>query len=163
MRALELSNAGIENPNLDFRTEKGRHSSMPKVDIITADEEALGKHAVQVASSQTPLSIKVLHQAYDRQKDSILFGKFPAEIRNKIYESLLIANGSINPDHWDSKQDYNSQGLGQDFDTTITRCCVATLLEASPILYGRNEFVFGLPEEIAEFKCPGKPSPRKIP
>lgn len=91
-------------------------------------------------------------RAYSIQKQSTFFGKFPAEIRNRIYDFLLVADEIVNPGH--QRVSTNNYGCGKvpaGLDATIARTCRAALLESYPILYGRNVFAFVTPDQINRY------------
>lgn len=87
----------------------------------------------------TPLQI-----AYQKQKDSVFFGKLPAEIRIQIYEHLLLTPEPVAPflpratvidrKTKDTSIEYEKSSK---LDATIARTCRAAFYEAHPILYGR--------------------------
>ena len=94
-------------------------------------------------------TVMPLQIAYSNQKHSILFGKFPAEIRNRIYEVLLLT---------DQLADDRSQDPTPYFwvlkviEGAIVRTCRAVLFETYPVLYGRNTFFFSEAFQIEKFQ-----------
>lgn len=69
-----------------------------------------------------------LKTAYEKQKDSVFFGKFSPEVRDKIYGYLLITTEPI--------EYYTTVDVG------IMSTCRACTSETYPILYGRNIYTF---------------------
>ena len=86
-----------------------------------------------ITESETPLQ-----RAYRMQESSILFGRCPGEIRNKIYEYLLITDEEIDHRQMRCVSSMKSVVPGGQ----IVRTCRAVLCESYPILYGRNIFSF---------------------
>lgn len=110
----------------------------------------------------TPVQI-----AYENQKDSNLFARIPAEIRNKIYGYLLIAHEIITPDHrffgfaaamvrCGRLGDYGiGCTLAAGVHGAVVRTCRACVYETYPILYGQNIFSFGRQREFDHFMVGG--------
>lgn len=108
-----------------------------------------------------------LQKAYLAQEGSVFFGKgkgkFSAEIRNMIYEHLLIAHETITPDHYPHPEQYGEFDLNllvgdkqaAGLHAGIARTCRAILYETYPILYGCNVFEFWLPHHIRGFERTG--------
>ena len=108
-----------------------------------------------------------LQIAYEKQKDSVFFGKFPPEIRNRIYTYLLVVEREIKVDidneYAPEKQEkigYAGPYIGNDaeLDATFSRTCRLTVYETYPILYGENVFAFSDWGQTRCFEVTGKPS-----
>ena len=93
--------------------------------------------------------LRTRRPGYENQSNCAFFTKLPLEIRNKVYEDLLISSETITPDQQllgktRKKQTYDrgyyipAAGL----DARILASCRAISYEAYPILYGRNTFSF---------------------
>ena len=93
--------------------------------------------------------VRTLRPRYENQSNCGFFIKLPLEIRNKIYEDMLMSNETITPKQQllgktRKKQTYErgyykpAAGL----DARILASCRAICYEAYPILYGRNTFSF---------------------
>jgi len=113
-------------------------------------------------------TITSLQLAYEKQKGSNFFARFSAEIRNKIYECLLIAHEIITPDHRllghvvfmaDRRYRFGDYGIGDKLAAglhgAVVRTCRACVYETYPILYGQNRFLFGRYQEFDYFKLGG--------
>ncbi|MCJ1451424.1 hypothetical protein MMC28_001761 [Mycoblastus sanguinarius] len=91
--------------------------------------------------------------------DCQLFTKIPAEIRQMIFQHLLISSEPISRAHkligckhtalLDSYQPIS------DIDAAVVRTCRMIYEETTPILYGRNKFEFHGPDVIAAFQSDG--------
>jgi len=89
-----------------------------------------------------------LRSAYERQEKCVLFCKLPGELRNNIYELLLVSDKKITPERellgaskafrQESRDSSSPTGL----DVTLLRTCHAIYHEALPILYEKNVFNF---------------------
>lgn len=95
--------------------------------------------------------------AYKKQEYSLFF-KLPAEIRNQIYEQLLVAEEPIIPDRQlvgSRMRDYKRMGNvyrpPKGLDASILRACRAICYEGSPILYSQNLFRFRRTYDITWF------------
>jgi len=118
---------------------------------------------VHDASQLTPLQL-----AYQKQKDSVFFGTFPPEIRNKIYAQLLAADEviavEIDEQYAAEDHDIGYQGpyIGPNreaaLDATIARTCRLSVYETYPILCGRNIFAFSGWRQMHYFETIGTPS-----
>ena len=133
---------------------------MEKLAGILSESLNLGAKEID---SQDQETITPLQLAYENQKDSEFFTRFPAEIRNKIYGCLLIAEEIITPDHrlvGGAKEDrrcrFGDYGIGPELAAgpqgAVVRTCRACVYETYPILYGHNEFSFGRGQEFDDFK-----------
>lgn len=97
----------------------------------------------------------LLSKAYELQKDSFFFTKVPGEIRNKIYECLLVTDQVVDSDRYRLNSDLQIKrygpryGKGFGLGPAILRSCRAVFCEAFPFLYERNTFAF---TEEAEMK-----------
>lgn len=92
----------------------------------------------------------------------LLFSKWPLELRELVYEFLLVAGVVTHPERLveyklvtlvynESEQPFSNLGI----DSTILRTCRKVYNEALPILYGRNRFSFSSPEAIKAFRVQG--------
>lgn len=93
-----------------------------------------------------PLLIAPLPLAYQKQKNTLFFGRCPPEIRNAIYERLFLAVDPLRP------ATYPAPHLPEHFDASIARTCRVALWESYAILYGRNTFHFASGPEIWLFE-----------
>jgi len=90
-----------------------------------------------------------LRSAYRRQEKCVLFSKLQGELRNNVYELLLVSDENITPAQrllGSSKtlqRAYDSgPGRAAGLDATLLRTCRAIHYEALPILYEENTFEF---------------------
>lgn len=118
---------------------------------------------VHDSSQLTPLQL-----AYQKQKNSVFFGKFPPEVRNKIYAQLLVADEviavGIDEQYAAEEHDIGYQGPYEDFNRetvlhgTIARTCRLSVYESYPILYGGNVFLFSDRGQMYWFEIMGMTS-----
>lgn len=95
----------------------------------------------------------LLTKAYHRQRKSPFYNKLPAEIRNQIYEYLLLTDQTIDVTirAFSLKKTFK---LGENplhdpppgIHSAICHTCRGALYETYPIIYGRNMFSFAEPD-----------------
>lgn len=102
-----------------------------------------------------------LTQAYQAQSKSPYFDLLPAEVRNKIYEHLLISphtitreRQAVGPLKHNSRYAIRCQ-RPLEIDAAILRTCRAIAHEGYPVLYGHNIFSFTSPTQMRYFKLEG--------
>lgn len=135
---------------------------MEKLAGLLSEGLNMGAKEVDSLDQNPRTTLTLLQLAYRRQKDSAFFTRFPAEIRHKVYECLLIAHEIITPDHRlldaieDRRRRFGDYGVGMKLAAglhgKIVRTCRACVYETYPILYGQNQFSFGRVEEFNDFK-----------
>lgn len=99
----------------------------------------------------------ILRLVHSTQKESTFFGRSPVEVRNKMYEEHLIANGPICPlaPLSPTEPRRNIWLSGTDVmivEGVIVRTCRACVHETYPVLYGRNDFGFLWKHQLKIFK-----------
>lgn len=136
-----------------------RSKSQPITNLKAAGTHVLGSSKQSPFDSAKPRTMTPLQKAYQNQKDSVFFGKFPAEIRNKIYMHLLVCDVTIDTRQILHEKSSYYEGIDEKDnvavkrpDGAIARACRATVYEAYPILYGRNTFLFLLARDIEAFQ-----------
>ena len=106
--------------------------------------------------------LRTLRPGYEHQSDCAFFIKLPLEIRNKIYEDLLLSSETITPDQQllgkTRKKKTYDRGYYEPaagLDARILASCRAICYEAYPILYGRNTFSFNSAYDAIGFRSDG--------
>jgi hypothetical protein len=110
-------------------------NSLTSRDISTAPTTTqTPTEAVASTKTRTPIMISRTRSLPADPNEPSFLTTFPPEIRNKIYEELLIQDGPIEvPDRHDLGK------LGSCI--TLLRSCRQIYNEASSTFYGRNDFV----------------------
>ena len=90
---------------------------------------------------RSPKQSKPLYPRHNQSQSRLL--QLPSELRNSIYELVLISANPIEDPSSQSaeKRNDNTKRIG-DINSSLLMTCRMVLDEAKPILYGRNIFVF---------------------
>lgn len=106
----------------------------------------------------------LLRSTYERQQECFLFSKLPGELRNNIYELLLVSSEIITPDQqlFGLSKILAQTHLGgykpaAGLDATFLQTCRAIHHEAFPILYRKNVFKFNSSLKMMTFRELGLP------
>jgi hypothetical protein len=82
------------------------------------------------------------------------FGDVPAEVRNLVYEELLVRPSSPICFTFDYYREFGDDGrrgvvyFGEDIQHGILQTSSQVNKEATPILYGKNSFFFDMPDDF---------------
>lgn len=105
-----------------------------------------------------------LRSAYERQDNCVLFSKLPGELRNKIYQLLLVSDESVTPQQQllglskaMKHMHHGGYKPAAGLDATLLQTCRAIHHEALPILYGSNTFMFNKSVSMWQFGEYGLP------
>jgi len=134
--------------------------SPPLKDIKTnAINPNIGTNLESPIGNARTQTFTTLSQAYEAQQISPFFSLIPAEVRNEIYEYLLLSPNIIDhvgPPAISSPSNFpHYVRFKLHIDATVLRTCRAICYEGYPVLYGRNLFSFLSPGDMTNFNLGG--------